>query len=112
MNSKQKGKRGELEAASFLRELGFPETRRTAQYCGNTGRADDIIGVEGLHIEVKRCEQVRIMDWLEQAERDSAEGAIPVVMFRRSREPWYVCLPAKDFFKEYDQILRTRNLTN
>ena len=37
----------------------------------------------------------------EQAERDSAEGAIPVVMFRRSREPWYVCLPAKEFFKMY-----------
>ena len=106
MNSKQKGKRGELEAAALLRSLGFPETRRTAQYCGNTGEADDLIGIEGLHIEVKRCEQIRIMDWMQQAERDTTDnGATPVVLFRRSREPWYVCMPAIDFFQTYKTLL-------
>jgi len=104
MNSRQKGKRGELEAAAFLRDIGFPQVRRTAQYCGNTGQADDLIGVDGLHIEVKRCEQLRIPEWLAQAEHDSAEGAIPVVLFRRSREDWNVCLPARDFFRLYRGI--------
>lgn len=36
MNSKQKGKRGELEWASYCRGQGY-DCRRTAQYCGNTG---------------------------------------------------------------------------
>ena len=104
MNSKQKGKRGELEAAELLRSMGFT-VRRTAQYCGNTGEADDLTGVEGLHIEVKRCEQVRIMDWVKQAERDVVGSKnIPVVIFRRSREPWYVCLPAEDFFRMYKKL--------
>ena len=102
MNSKQKGKRGELEAAELLRSLGFPETRRTAQYCGNTGKADDLAGVEGLHIEVKRCEKLEIMKWIHQAERDSTDKNVtPVVLHRRSREQWYVTLPAIDFFQMY-----------
>ena len=102
MNSKAKGKRGELEAAELLRSLGFSQTRRSAQYCGNTGEADDLVGVDGLHIEVKRCEQIRIMDWIQQAERDTTDsGTTPVVLFRRSREPWYVAMPAIDFFQMY-----------
>ena len=105
MNSKAKGKRGELEAAELLRSLGFDKTRRSAQYCGNTGEADDLIGIEGLHIEVKRCEQIRIMDWIQQAERDSTgKGSTPVVMFRRSKEPWYVAMPAIDFFQMYKTL--------
>ena len=103
MNSKQKGKRGELEAARLLRSLGFP-ARRTAQYCGYTGDADDLIGVDGLHLEVKRCENIRMTEWLEQAKHDSLEGDVPVVMFRRSREPWYVCLPAEEFFRMYKKL--------
>lgn len=102
MNSRDKGKRGELEAAAFLRGMGFEGARRTGQFAGYTGEADDVTGVEGLHLEIKRCEQIRILDWIRQAERDSKlRGTIPVVMFRRSREPWYVCLPAADFFRLY-----------
>ena len=103
MNSKAKGKRGELEAAELLRSLGYT-VRRTAQYCGSTGEADDLTGIPGLHIEVKRCEQVRIMDWMHQAERDSSEQEkTPVVMFRKARQPWYVCVPAIDFFQMYKE---------
>ena len=97
MNSKQKGKRGELEAVHFLNELGF-QTRRTAQYCGNTGEAADVTGIEGLHIEVKRCEAVHFKEWTHQAERDCG-GKIPVVMTRQNGEPWRVILRAEDFFK-------------
>lgn len=43
MNSKQKGKRGELEWASYCRGQGY-DCRRTAQYCGNTGDASDVVG--------------------------------------------------------------------
>ena len=105
MNSKQKGKRGELEAVELLRSVGFQNARRTAQYCGSTGQADDVVGVNGLHIEVKRCEQIRINDWIKQAERDTTDTNItPVVLFRKSRDPWYVCMPAIDFFQMYKTL--------
>ena len=98
---REKGKRGEREVAQLLRDLGYP-ARRTAQNCGKSGDAADVIGVEGLHLEVKRCEQVRLDDWIRQAERDAeGTGNIPVIVFRKSGEPWRVVVPAIDFFKMY-----------
>ena len=54
-NSRQKGKRGEREAAAYLRELGFEDARRTQQYCGTEGNSDVVCpdSLPGLHIEVK-----------------------------------------------------------
>lgn len=109
MNSKAKGKRGELEAVHFLNGLGF-KTRRTAQYCGNTGEAADVEGIEGLHLEVKRCEAVHFKEWTHQAEHDCGDK-IPVVMTRQNNEPWRVILRAEDFFKiwrELNEIDRRR----
>lgn len=88
MNSKSKGKRGELELAELLRHAGHANARRSAQYCGNTGDAPDITGVDGLHIECKRAERVRDEVFLQQAERDARKGEIPVVMYRRNHEEW------------------------
>lgn len=99
MNSKQKGKRGELEVAKLLREHGFEDARRTAQYCGNTGDAADVTGLDGYHIEVKRCETTKIWDWIHQAERDCNAGETPLVVFRKSHEDWQVCLDFIEFLK-------------
>lgn len=92
MNSKQKGKRGELEVAHILKENGFENARRTAQYCGNTGDASDVVGLDGFHIEIKRCETIKIMDWIRQAERDHKAEEIPLVVFRKSHDDWYAVL--------------------
>ena len=54
VNSRQKGKRGEREAANFLRSIGFEDARRTQQYNGEG--LGDVICEESLprvHIEVK-----------------------------------------------------------
>ena len=112
MNSKAKGKRGELEAVHFLNELGF-QTRRTAQYCGNTGEAADVEGIDGLHLEVKRCEAVHLKEWTHQAERDCGDK-IPVVLTRQNGEPWRVILRAEDFFKMWRayEIDRRRQFEN
>lgn len=92
MNSKSKGKRGELELVEKLRHCGYANARRSAQYCGKTGDAPDITGVDGLHIECKRQEQVRDEVWLAQAYNDARKGDIPIVMYRRNGEKWKVCL--------------------
>lgn len=86
MNSKRKGKVGELELASVLRKHGF-EARRTAQYCGNTGEAADVVGIDGYHIEVKRVERLNISEAVAQARRD-AKGKPFIVCHRKNREDW------------------------
>ena len=97
-NSKQKGKRGELEVAHILQEHGY-DARRTAQYCGNTGDAADVVGLNGFHIEVKRCETTKIWDWIHQAIRDCKGIKIPLVVFRKNGEDWYVVLKFTSFLK-------------
>ena len=64
--SRDKGKRGELLLARFLREQGY-DCRRTSQYCGQTGDAADVVGLPGLHIECKFVERLNIREALEQA---------------------------------------------
>lgn len=93
---REKGKRGEREVANRLKELGF-EARRTAQYCGNTGDASDVVGIDGFHLEVKRCEATKIHEWMAQAMRDCGQN-IPCVLHRRSNEEWLATLPMDDLF--------------
>lgn len=86
MNSKQKGNRGERELANLLKTYGF-NTRRGVQYNGRQGDAD-VVGINGMHIECKRCQQVKDEAFLQQAERDARKGDMPVVMYRRNHEKW------------------------
>ena len=98
INSKRKGAVGEREVAKILRDHGF-DARRTAQFCGNTGDAADVIGLDGFHIEVKRAETTKIWDWIAQAERDHKAGMIPLVVFRKNGEKWKVCMDFEEFLK-------------
>ena len=58
MNSRNKGKIGELELAKLFRDHGF-KSRRGQQYCGTSGEAD-VTGLPGLHIECKRVERLNL----------------------------------------------------
>lgn len=104
VNSKAKGKKGELELVEELRQCGYANARRSAQYCGNTGDAPDILGVDGLHIEVKRREQIQDEVFIQQAEREAKKGLVPVVMYRRSREKWKVCLRLDVFMAIWGEL--------
>jgi len=97
MNSRSKGKRGELELAEFLREHGHT-ARRGQQYSGTETSADIVCEtLEGVHIECKRTESGNPYNWLAQAIRDSAGNKTPVVFHRRSRQDWIVVMRAEDF---------------
>lgn len=39
-------------------------------------------------IEVKRQQQLQLSAWLEQAKQQAKPGQIPVLAYRRNREPW------------------------
>lgn len=68
--SRNKGKRGELELALKLRELGFPDVHRSQQYCGSAASAD-ILGLPGIHAEVKRTENLSLYTAYAQATQDT-----------------------------------------
>ena len=104
VNSKAKGKKGETEIALLMRQCGYANARRSAQYCGNTGDAPDVLGVDGLHIEVKRREQIQDDVFIQQAEKEAKKGLVPVVMYRRSREKWKVCLRLDVFMAIWGEL--------
>lgn len=100
INSKSKGKRGELEWARVCNDHGY-NCRRTAQYCGNTGEASDVVGLPGIHQEVKRTERLDLYGAMFQAVHDAKPGEIPIVAHRRNDHKWVVIMEADDFFQLY-----------
>ena len=114
MNSREKGKRGEIELSHILNAYGY-ETRRSQQFSGANGDAD-VVGLPGIHIEVKRVEKLNIDKALKQSIDDSyadelKQGIdlIPAV-FHRSNDDrkkgstkgvWKVTLRLKDFMEIY-----------
>jgi hypothetical protein len=87
--SRNKGANGERELARILRERGF-QARRGARngVAGRDGGEDVSHSIPGVWLEVKRAERLAIPQWLAQAEADCPADCLPVLAFRRSREPW------------------------
>lgn len=100
MNSRDKGKRGERELASILRDYGYG-TRRGQQYCGANGDAD-VVGLPGVHIECKRVERLCIEDAMTQARHDAGQK-IPVVMHRKNDCPWLVTMDLSSWIAIYSE---------
>lgn len=101
INSREKGRRGEAELAALFREYGFEDARRGQQYCGANGDAD-VVGLPGIHAEVKRKEKLNIDDALAQAARDCGDNT-PAVFHRKNRTEWKVTLYLDDFMNLYKE---------
>ena len=97
---REKGKRGERELAQILRNYGFNNARRGQQYCGANGDAD-VVGLEGIHIEVKRTEKLNLYNALAQAKADAKQDEMPVVMHRKNNCEWVVIQPLADWIELY-----------
>lgn len=102
INSRTKGKVGEGQLAKYLQGYGY-NAKRSQQFCGINGDAD-VVGIDGIHIECKRCQQVRDEDFLKQAERDAREGEIPTVWYRRNREGWKVLMRSEAFLLIWGEL--------
>ena len=110
INSRNKGKTGELELASRLREEGFPEVRRSQQYAGYNGDAD-LVGLPEIHVEVKRVERLNIHDAMDQSVRDSEKtGETPAVFHRKNNTPWLVTMRLDDWLDLYKDALKERGI--
>lgn len=112
INSKQKGARFERELAKRFREYGY-ESRRTAQYCGNTGDASDVIGLNGIHIEAKHQEKMYLYDWVDQAKRDAeanGKGYLPTVFHKKNHCEILVTMTLDDWIKLYKEFETNKSL--
>ena len=101
MNSRSKGAGGERELAHLLQQRGY-NARRGQQYSGINGDAD-VVGLPGIHLEVKRVERLNLEDAMEQSVRDAREDETPVVVHRKNRKPWMVTMLFEDWMELYEQ---------
>ena len=98
-SSQRKGRAAELELSRIFQGYGYPvEAGRAMSY----GEVPDLSGLPGIHIEVKRRENVNLSAALEQAKRDAVRfGGLPAVFHRRNREGWRVTMELPDWLKLY-----------
>lgn len=105
--SQRKGRGGELELAQVLQGYGYDvKPGRSQSY----GAEPDLTGLPGVHIECKRCEQVRLPEWMAQAERDSERfhDGLPAVFHRRNRQGWLVTMRLLDWLEMYQKVEKSR----
>ena len=101
--STEKGRRGEQELAGLLRDCGYEIMRGGVQ---SYGTIPDLVGLPGVHIEVKRTEKTHIDEWMMQAIADSVrfKDGMPAVFHRRSRKPWLVTMRLGDWLRMYQAL--------
>lgn len=91
--SRTKGRTAEREVELLIQAAGFSTDR-------NIGGREQVAGdiaTEGLAIEVRRRERLDVPNWCRIHEASTPDHLTPVVVYRRSREPWRVSLTLTDF---------------
>ena len=101
-SSQRKGADGERELAELLRGYGY-DIRRGGSL--SFGEVPDLMGMPGIHMEVKRVERLNVGEAMGQAIRDSDrfhDGA-PTLFHRCNRQPWLVTMRLEDWMYLYQQ---------
>jgi len=108
INSRSKGKRGELQARDAVREhWSAPDCVRSAQAAGAFA-ADLLHAGHDLHVEVKCVARLGTERYILQAEKDATESELPVVVMRQNRGEWCVMFRLKDSVRFADMIVANR----
>lgn len=102
INSRSKGQRGEREVRDILQktmdEIGremelpwIPEIRRNLMQSMIGGH--DLVGIPGLAVEVKFCENLQPEKWWGQATNQGTRANLaPVLIYRKKNAKWRVRL--------------------
>lgn len=96
--SKTKGANGEREVAKLIQpivdkvyaEKGLPSPAIQRNLTQTRGGGFDLDGLDWLAIEVKRCEQLQVNKWWEQALRQAGKSRVPILIYRQNRMRWSV----------------------
>lgn len=104
--SRDKGANAERELARVLQGYGYETVKRGKVFYHES----DLVGLPGIHPEVKRVEHLDIEKALLQAETEAAirNDGLPVVFHRKNRQPWSVAMKWM-FFQEMVHVGCTEN---
>ena len=105
INSREKGKRAEREAAAFLNEnVPNAQARRAQQYSGTEGSADLIAqGLPSLWLEVKQRQTMNLHRIMDESEESCGE-LTPVILHRKNNTEWLVTFKLDDIKLFVEQI--------
>lgn len=98
--SRAKGVRGERMWRDVCRAEGY-DAERGCQLYQKGSEIADVIGLPGIHCEVKFCEKLSLRDWVSQSVNDASSEELPIVAHKKSREGFLVTMRASDWFKIY-----------
>ena len=108
-SSQAKGRRADLELARILQGYGIPaEPGQAVSY----GATPDVVGIPGIHPEIKRVERLNVPEAMNQAIRDSEKfhDGVPTLFHRRNRSPWLVTMRLEDWLELYTAKIEDRRL--
>ena len=69
-----------------------------------------LCGLDYIHIEVKRVENLNIDKAMEQAKRDAKDGLIPAVFHRKNGKKWKVTMELDRFMEIYNSYYSDNKL--
>lgn len=106
INSRQKGKRGELEAAAEWNRLVPKAMARRSQQHSGTESASDLIapGTPHLWLEVKRVERGLNLHAVMEKSREQCGELCPVVLHRQNEQEWLVTFPLEQIKRFIQQV--------
>lgn len=99
-SQQRKGRGGELEIVKIFQAHGIPAEPGQAVSYGST---PDVVGIPGIHPEIKRVERLNVPEAMNQAIRDSEKfnDGVPTIFHRRNRSPWLVTMRLEDWLLLY-----------
>lgn len=105
-SSQRKGADGERELAGVLARYGYHVERGGSL---SFGEVPDLVGLPGVHIEVKRVERLNVGEAFAQAQRDALRfrDGVPALFHRRNRRPWLVTMTLEDWMELYQKPDKT-----
>jgi len=107
--SKNKGKRGEREAAAELGVVFGVDARRGVQYQGGPDSPDVVLDGVPVHVEAKRTERLALWAALDQATSDAPAGSVPVVWHRCNRRASILILETRHARAFAEAIMRGKD---
>lgn len=97
INSRQKGKRGELELCQVLHEAFGWDVQRSVQYSGNAGDADLVVRQHPeLFVECKRVQNLNLHKAMSLAVEQAGGDKVAAVFHRKDKSEWLVTCRLED----------------
>lgn len=105
-SQRDKGKRGEREAAAELGQLFGVDARRGVQYHGGPDSPDVVLDGVAIHVEAKRTERLTLWPAIDQAKEDAPSGKVPIVWHRPNRRGSVVIVETARLLELAREIVR------